>query len=587
MIQVSSSVAVIIGCLLSTIAFAQVDERQIDAWIKELSTKEDLGEVRLGVVVQSILKTDSSRYCETIARLTDEAQRSDTYARIRNKLLRHDLQESGVHCTGETGSLQLLNEALHEAYEIEDERLQFEIHLDLGQHYNGRAHYGLASLHFHMLFDVLKKHRREDFHVPSGAFYDMSFSLYHSHEYEACIKTGLNGLFSLPNPDLLPDDTLNTYQQMLAWNTIGLAYHKTHQPDSAFIAFAQALRIARQINNDFWVGVITGNQGDVYYALGRYDEAYPLLQQDYEESMTHQQFDNAANSLQWIARIDLRQRKPGMALQKLYTARRLLFQMPQPNYLANVYYAFSQVFTSLGEADSVNHYLQRYLHLHDSLETEITRSRTDILQMRLNNLDQIQTIKSLNRQKQQIVSTRNYTIVLVLLLGIVGYMWLNRLRLKAQMRQQEALEGRQRAEAEMHKAREQLEVFRLHLLEKNVIIEKWQTAYESKENSDDQLKTLSDLSHHLILNEDDWLRFKELFDSVYPGFFLSLRNEVPDITQAEQRMAALSKLRLTAREAANLLGISTNTVYTTRRRLRQRLGLDQDSELDSFFNHSV
>src|SRR5687768_1384865 len=45
-------------------------------------------------------------------------------------------------------------------------------------------------------------------------------------------------------------------------------------------------------------------------------------------------------------------------------------------------------------------------------------------------------------------------------------------------------------------------------------------------------------------------------------------------------MAALSKLRLTAKEAANLLGVSPNSVYTTRRRLRQGLGLEQDADPD-------
>ena len=152
-----------------------------------------------------------------------------------------------------------------------------------------------------------------------------------------------------------------------------------------------------------------------------------------------------------------------------------------------------------------------------------------------------------------------------------------------QIRQREALEGKRIAETEAQKAIGQLDIFRQHLLEKNTLIEKMQSASESKENTEDQNKRLADLSHHLILNEEDWVQFKTLFDSVYPGFFLSLRNKVPEITQAEQRMAALSKLKLTAREAANLLGISPNTVYTTRRRLRQRLGLEQDSDLDGFF----
>jgi DNA-binding CsgD family transcriptional regulator len=139
------------------------------------------------------------------------------------------------------------------------------------------------------------------------------------------------------------------------------------------------------------------------------------------------------------------------------------------------------------------------------------------------------------------------------------------------------------AEDKAQRAIEQLDVFRQHLLEKNAEIEQLQAAIEAKENSEDQNKRLAELTHHLILKEEDWTQFKALFDSVYPGFFIALRNKVPDVTQAEQSMAALTKLKLTAKEAANLLGVSPNTVYTTRRRLRQRLGLEQDSDLDVFF----
>jgi DNA-binding CsgD family transcriptional regulator len=251
--------------------------------------------------------------------------------------------------------------------------------------------------------------------------------------------------------------------------------------------------------------------------------------------------------------------------------------------LANLNIAFSQVIASHGRADSVNIYIQEYLHLHDSLQSEITKNQTDILQMRLNNRDQIQTIKMLNRQKKQIALTRNFTIAMVVLTGLIAYLLLSRMW---QKRQQAVLKEKQIAEAEAKKAIDQLDIFRQHLLEKNAQIEQWQTAIAIKEISDDQLRRLSELTHHLILKDEDWVRFKALFDSVYPGFFVSLRNKVPDITQAEQRMAALSKLKLTAKEAANLLGVSPNTVYTTKRRLRQRLGLEQDSELDEYFNRN-
>ncbi len=573
-------------CCLTGNTFAQkeVDDRQINIWIKTLSVKKDLRDSMLSSVIREVAGTDSSTLCQTMDRIDTVAQKANVRCQIRVRILRNSIQKPGGNCPGGISQIDNYNAALQAAYEIEDENLQYMIHLTLGQMYNGKSQYGLASMHFHMFFDILNRNRREDFFIPAGAFYDMSYSLYHTHDYAGCIETGLNGLLALPHARYQPDNVLNDYQQMQQWNTIGLAYQKIHRPDSAFQAFSHASQLAQKDGGPFWLGIIAGNKGDVYYDLGQYDSAYVLLQYDYNNSVAAQQYDNAANSLQWIARIDLNKGRTHEALQKLHTAQQLLDKKPQPNYQANVDFSFSQVFVELGRADSVNMYLQRYLHLHDSLEAEITKSRTDILQIRLNNLDQIQTIKTLNRQKKQIALTRNFTITLVLLLGCLAFMWSNRLRLKMQIRQREANEGKRRAEAETQKAMEQLDIFRQHLLEKNALIEKWQSANDDKESDTDHIRRLSDLTHHLILTEDDWIKFKTLFDSVYPGFFLSLRNKVPDITQAEQRMAALSKLKLTAKEAANLLGVSLNTIYTTKRRLRQRLGLEQDSDLDPYFN---
>jgi tetratricopeptide (TPR) repeat protein len=574
---------VLFGCLYSSLT-AQPDHQQIQSWLKTLSVKHDPRATNLESVFQVITKLDTTNRCAAIQELQAQSPDANTRCQIRVRLLSELLKYPGIPCTPVSDPIDNLRKALQLAYEIEDEYLQYEIHLRLGQMYNSERAYGQATIHYQQMFDILNRYDRADFKLPSGGYYDMGFSLYHTHQYEKSIQAGLLALHTGPDARALPDDTLNTYQQMLQWNTIGLAYHKINKPDSAFIAFDNAATIAKQLNHKFWAAIIDGNKGDVYFGLGKYDLAYTLLQNDYDVSFQEMQFDNAANSLQWIGRIDLHNGKPEVALAKMREAKKLLQQMPQATYLANVYYGYSQVFAALGRADSVNTYLQQYLYLHDSLQAEITKSQTDILQMQIDNQGQVQTIKALNRQKSGIARTRNFTIAIIVLLGALGYLWLNRARLKMQMRQQEALEGKRIAESETKLAISQLDEFRQHLLEKNNLIEQLQSVQESKENTTDQLKTLSNLTHHLILNEEDWLRFKELFDSVYPGFFLSLRNTVPDITQAEQRMAALSKLKLTAREAANLLGVSPNTVYTTRRRLRQRLGLEQDADLDPYFN---
>lgn len=563
--------------------WAQPTDKQIGEWVSLLSKKADPRAARLESVLKDLRVYEVPVQCKTTEKLVEAAQESNnTRCQIRVRLIRHILDQNGDICPKNESLTDNLGAALQAAYELEDEALQYEIHLRQGQLYNGMQQYGQAAMHFLLFFEILGRHPRSEFRLPAGAFYDMSFSLYHTHEYRECITAGMSGLGLSSVPAYIPDDTLNTYQQMQAWNTVGLAYQKLQLPDSAFIAFDHAALVAEQLHDLFWIGIIKGNKGDVYYDLEKFDSAYVLLQYDVDQSIQYQQWDNAANSLQWLARIDLRKGHTRDALEKLRQAHAYLERQPAPAYLANVCYGFSQAFTNLGQADSANAYIVRYLHLHDSLQAEIADSRAEILQMRIHNLNQIQTIKSLNREKQLIMVSRNAAIIIVLLAGVLGYLWFHRVRLKMLLRQKEAMDAKRRAEAESQKATEQLAEYRQHLLEKNEIIEKWQTASETKSFSEDQLKRLSDLTHHLILNEDDWLRFKALFDSVYPGFFHTLRNRVPDITQAEQRMAALSKLKLTTKEAANLLGVSPNTVYTTRRRLRMRLGLEQDGDLDTY-----
>lgn len=98
---------------------------------------------------------------------------------------------------------------------------------------------------------------------------------------------------------------------------------------------------------------------------------------------------------------------------------------------------------------------------------------------------------------------------------------------------------------------------------------------------------MQELANYTILTDADWDRFKNLFTKVYPGFFIGLKHHVPDITLAEQRMAALIKLNIPNKDAAAMLGISHNSIYKTRQRLRQRLRIERDEEMDQFFREQI
>lgn len=83
-----------------------------------------------------------------------------------------------------------------------------------------------------------------------------------------------------------------------------------------------------------------------------------------------------------------------------------------------------------------------------------------------------------------------------------------------------------------------------------------------------------------ILTEEDWTAFRTQFNSAHAGFLVRLREKFPGLTGAETRLLALSKLRLTTREMAARLGISPETVRQTRWRLKKKLELPEEQDLD-------
>jgi len=154
------------------------------------------------------------------------------------------------------------------------------------------------------------------------------------------------------------------------------------------------------------------------------------------------------------------------------------------------------------------------------------------------------------------------------------------------VRRQEALEAKRMAEQESELAKEQLKLFTRNLIEKTTLVETLQEQLLEREMSEEQKLHIAQLSSHTILTDDDWENFKALFQKVYPAFFHSLKQKVADLTPADQRMAAICKLQVSNKEAATLLGIAPNSVIKAKQRLRHRLNLEPEADLEQYFAHS-
>lgn len=572
-------------------AHSQQGAFPIEKWVNTLSVKADPDMINFSVVKDALCALDSINRCRAIQEMHARSASANARCRIRFYFIRNALSKELHACREKTcpevnWNIEETKEMLRLAYEIEDPYLIALGNKMIASDYRMLGEYGLAVMHTRIAIEGLSALYTDKPTQNASDYYTLGENLYHTREYRDAIEAFQVALASLDNPPLIPWDTIeNKAFFLFLYNTMGLAYQKIAVYDSALIAFDHALNSARELSNDAWIGIVQGNRGDVFFLQEKYDSAKVLLAEDVKRSLEGgpDWADNAANSMQWLARIKTKEGEPDAALLQLREADMQLKKLPNRRYQANIYYGFIEAFEKLGKADSVYAYMQKYLVLHDSIEQQAANAKAEIVEMRLENQENIHKITSLNKEKHRIALIRNFAITLILFASAFGLLLINRARLKMKLKQQAAIKDKAIAEKDSADAKSQLRVFTQHLIEKNSLVETLQEQLLQKEMTDQQRQDITALTQHVILTDDDWAHFKQLFEKVYPGFLLELKNTSPDITVAEQRIAALAKLQITSKEASALLGISPASVNKTRQRLRSRLGLGPEVDLEAHF----
>lgn len=86
----------------------------------------------------------------------------------------------------------------------------------------------------------------------------------------------------------------------------------------------------------------------------------------------------------------------------------------------------------------------------------------------------------------------------------------------------------------------------------------------------------------ILLEKEDESRFRKSFNDLYPGFIDRLRYEYPGLTAGNELLCMLIALNRRNDEIALALGISKESVTTSRYRLRSRFNLSKDTDLNDF-----
>jgi DNA-binding CsgD family transcriptional regulator len=96
-------------------------------------------------------------------------------------------------------------------------------------------------------------------------------------------------------------------------------------------------------------------------------------------------------------------------------------------------------------------------------------------------------------------------------------------------------------------------------------------------------KIIRAIDHELDHNEE-WEQFVVHFDSVHTNYLKKLKDQYPDLSISDLKLAAYLRLNLSSKEIAQLMNISIRGVETSRYRFRKKLGLANETSLFDFLN---
>ncbi|RJE72673.1 FGGY family carbohydrate kinase [Reichenbachiella sp. MSK19-1] len=104
---------------------------------------------------------------------------------------------------------------------------------------------------------------------------------------------------------------------------------------------------------------------------------------------------------------------------------------------------------------------------------------------------------------------------------------------------------------------------------------------------DDQKKVLQRLITKIESKTDsdkDWESFEDQFNLLHSDFFKKLKSDFPKLSVPEAKLCMLLKMKLSTKEIANQLNLSVRGVETRRYRLRKKLQINKELDLEEFLD---
>ena len=441
---------------------------------------------------------------------------------------------------------------------------------------------------------------------------------------------------SLSLADQLKNDSLNVHISMRLGRFY--SFYKRENESLQYLQNSLDIQKRRVAKGEALTPELVPN----YYAfLSTYRELNrPLLAEKYLDSCMqyYQEFPEQVPmpQLQFEEAVILSQRNKNQKALEIMKKTESWFQEYRPSYLVLVYSYWGDIYRNLGDLQSGGRYYQKALDLSrefkahidftpliyeriaalyfekgdyrrafenqkmakeldaDFFDSRSTKNRTlleikdefRLEKQRQESLIQQQRLAQLEQEEEILLLQRLLLLVAIISLLLIAFVYFFNLRNKHKIEKKLIAKSK---ELEIQKANDllrlknkELATSALQLVEKDEFLKELKNKLRS---GGEQLK-VSEINKVLqsisISNTNNWEQFRLRFTAVNEEFYGKLTEKYPKLNQSDHKICALIKLNFSSKDMARLLGISVESVHTTRYRLRKKLELSRSENLEDF-----
>jgi len=384
-----------------------------------------------------------------------------------------------------------------------------------------------------------------------------------------------------------------------ALTNIGTVYLQSDRLEESEKYLTRALEIHKKQNYQFGIMEASNRLGLLALHKGNLGDASAFLNQSLQIARSNKDQEHIIKNLENLARVHIARSEYKRAESMLKEALPMARTKNYKKWLRDILHDYKLIHQSRREFDRALHYADQYEILNDSIFNEEKAAQIANLKMEQQAAEQKAALRlreqeiALLQQRKKInqLSTLLLTSILILFVIVAIIIFrtqrsgFNRRHAQVKKDLERARQIEEELKRTLHIKDKEITSYTMNFIRKNELLEELGEKIAHLKGklpaSSKELNSILNLVQNNSIDKD-WDDFKKIFENVHQDFFGKLLRQYPDLSPNELKLCALVYMNLSIKEMASLMGISPDSVKTSRYRLRKKLGLTQDQNLSEF-----